>query len=156
MLKLLQVKEFTQETVTQEIAAEISAILAWNHLNESRYAGKFVINAGNPSLKLKSGNGGSSYHNENYDKDKYYKVTTGVEIQTPNNQTVRIWEDGRAIAFYNKDIHSDYEYLSRNKKTGTEYIKNRTPVDGANQARLINLYLEYGFYTIRHSGNILE
>ena len=146
-MKLIQIKEFNTETVTQEIAAEIGAILCWNHLNEDEYRKQVIIENAGPIGRAKDGNG-SIHPWDEARKELYFKEEDGVEIQNPCSTRIRIFKNGHAIGAYTANKYSEYDYLSRNRKTGKERLVDRE-VGHGNQLRLVQLYIDFGFFKVQ-------
>lgn len=147
-LKLVQIKEFNKETVTQEVAAQICSIVAWNHLKEKEYAGTFAIEQAEPYGKRKDGSG-STYPWRESESEDYIRTEHGVKIFVPATyHRVRIFEDGNLICKYVSNDYDDYETLRRNKKTGSVRVEDETYVNPNNQIRLMQCYIDLGFYTV--------
>lgn len=147
-MKLKQIKEFTVETVTEDFAAELCSLVAWSHLNEQRYKNQhpFTIVAGEPKGVLKTG-GGECYPWKPERANLYNKVETGVEIEISiTRQRARLWEDGRVHCYYKKESPSDWEYFSRHIPTGEERQLDNLNYP-ANPVELVQLYIDWGFFT---------
>lgn len=146
---LVQIKEFTAETVTQEIAAKICSLIAWNHLNEPRFAGTFQITQ---HLRYVNRNGpGKSYTFS--PTPGYTEEKEGIEIFIPTTaQRIRIWPDGDWYCTLDEDELAkhwtpEFEYISRHLKTGKETKMCRQQSGhGLNQLKVADLYLQLGFY----------
>jgi len=148
MKKLVQIKEFTNNTVTQEFAAQISAICIWNHYKDDEYKDKgFRIANGEPKGVVKGG-GGSKFPWKHGDDDSYIKTATGVEIYTSLEDRVRIFESGNVIASWRESDHGDYEYITRNKHTLQESHTSRSK-SFSNSIAVVQLYLDHGFFELQ-------
>ena len=146
-MKLKQIKEFTAFNITQDFAAQISALTIWNHYKDKDYKDRgFTVVDGTPKGVLKNG-GGSCYPWTDDCSDNYIKTATGVEITTCLNDTVRIYEDGRVYARWRENDHGEYDYITRNKKTGYE-MRSYKPVGISNEIAIVQLYLDHEFFTI--------
>lgn len=144
-MKLIQIKEFNSETVTQEIAAEIASLLCWNHFNEPEYIGKFKIEDAEPIGVLKGGGGSKSPWREG-DEKKYDKTSHGITIYNPHHSRIRIFRCGNAIGSYEKNC-GEYDTLRRHRPSGKERLI-RNEISHNNQVKLTQLYLDHGFYKI--------
>ena len=154
---LVQVKPFNSTTITQAVAAVIMSLVAWNHLNEERFANSFIIKQQYKDPEIKNGQRrGVMTRSED---EKMYpregEILTeedGVTIYSPTTeQTVRIWPDGDWTCTYRTDKgrakDSEYRYIVRNTKTGKEHEDIlRNSGHGLNQVKVIDLYLKLGFY----------
>lgn len=146
---IVQVKEFTAETVTQEIAAEICSLVAWNHLNESQFAGKLEITQQFKYVDKKGpGHAYTFLPTPGYTKEK-----DGIEIFSPiTAQRVTIWPDGDwSCVVDEKELVKywtpEFEYICRDIKTGKERpIIHRQSGHGLNQLKVADLYIRLGFY----------
>jgi len=146
-MKLKQIKEFTSLTISQEFAAQISALAVWNHYKDDEYKSRgFTLKNTSPKGVLKSG-GGSKSPWEDSDSDKYVKIATGVEITTCLNDTVRIFEDGNVISRWRENNIGKYDYITRNLNTGEE-SKSWHTITISNQVAIVQLYLDHGFFIV--------
>lgn len=147
---LVQTKPFNAETITQAIAAEIMSLVAWNHLNEERFANSFKITQEYRYVKDRRPNGATYTWSpaEGFEREDY-----GLTIFSPTTcQQVRIWTDGDWKCRLDRDelaktSPSEYEHIVRNIKTGKERVERFTDSgNGLNQVKMIELYLKLGFY----------
>jgi hypothetical protein len=156
--KLTQIKPFNKATVTQAIAAEIMSLVAWNHLNEERFANSFKITQHLKDTEIINGKrGGVMWRDEGEEiyprAGEILTEENGITIYSPTTcQEVRIFSDGdwtcRLITEeLNKIWPRQYENIVRNIKTGEERIEKR-PNSGhrLGQIKVIELYLKLGFY----------
>lgn len=145
-----QIKEFKSENITQEFAAELSALLVWNHYRDNEYKSRgFTVKDAEPIGVLKNGGGSCSPWRES-DSDRYIKTHNGVEITTCLNDTVRIFPDGNAFGRWRESDNAEYEYISRSRIDGTER-KLYNPVGLSNQVKIVQLYIDHGFFSIEVS-----
>jgi len=150
-MKLKQIKEFNKETVTNDIAFEIFAIAGcWNHYREEKHKSK-----GFEATEKFYGQGkgsrlhSDSWNNPNYTQEGYVRTYQGLWL-IPNKITAHQFsldKDGSVTCW---NIHKKGDLRGWSLETGYEYydefsMKLEYP---AHQIELLQLYLDYGFYTI--------
>ena len=148
-MKLVQIKEFSAETISVQMAAEIAALTCWNHLNEKDYVDRHTVENAEPKGVLKKGGGGRHPWVDDKHAHLYDKTATGVIIHTPVNSRVRVFEDGEINAYYSREKgESEYETITRHIPSGkeTQYLK---PCYPNRRIELMQLYLDNGFYTVQ-------
>ncbi len=145
-MKLKQIKEFNQSTVTQDFAAEMFALCVWNHYRDEKYKSKgFRIAAGTPIGVMK---GGSKSPWEDEDaKRGFIKTATGVKMYSALEDMVRIYQDGHVMAHWRENSYSEYDHITRNKETGEE-MPSFKAIPITQFPEIIQLYLDHGFFTI--------
>lgn len=141
---LIQKKEFNTKNITQKIAAEIMALVAWNHLREDRFANSFVITQEYQHINRDGpGTRTSSIGGEGFIREEH-----GVTLYSPTTkQYVRIWPDGDWKCYYKtNEIPSEYKYIIEGKNGYRREETQRDTGHGLNQVKLISLYIQLGFY----------
>lgn len=147
---LVQVKPFNSTTITQAVAAEIMSLVAWNHLNEERFANSFKITQEYRYVKDRRKNGATYTYSpsEGFEREDH-----GLTIFSPTtSQEVRIWPNGEYKCRLDreelkKNWPSEYEHIVRNVKTGHERRERFTDSGhGLNNIKVVDLYLKLGFY----------
>ena len=151
-MKLKQIKEFNKETVTNDIAFEIFAIVAWNHYKEEKYKSQgfeveeeFYGQSTRGTTQMHSTN----WNNPEYKLEGFERTFSGLKL-IPNC--------GTSHQFYlNKNgkidcwcVHNKGDIRGYNPETGFEYYDkfSKKREMQYNFLKLIQLYLDYGFYTI--------
>lgn len=148
---LVQVKPFTAETITRDIAAEIMALVAWNHLREDRF--KDSISIAQQYQYKKPSRYGGGYSISTRPGPGYTQELYGVLLYSSvTKQIVRIFPDGDYtctldVDALNKAWPPEYETVIRNTRTGKERIEKRPHSGhGLNQVKVVELYVKLGFY----------
>lgn len=148
-MKLVQIKEFTNDTVTQEFAAHMAALCIWNHYSDPKYKDKgFRIANGTP--KGVQGGGSTSPWKDGDEKRGYVKTATGVEIITSLEDKVRIFENGHVMANWRENDESEWDHISRHKSSGKEQPICRS-IAITKMPEITQLYLDHGFFTIKEN-----
>lgn len=155
-MKITLLKPFTSENITQDMAAELFALVGLQKMWKSPdVRAKGYIIKDEWWGKDINGNGGSfssKWYDPNYTEDKCIRthngvsITLGYELDREGKHMLRIWEDGRAIMYSSHkkgDVKSwsngEYEYY--NKYTSYhEYA--------CSAVKLMQFYLDNGFYTV--------
>lgn len=132
-MKIVQIKEITAETVTQEVAADIMAAIVWNHFNEGGY--EFVVKDAEPEGRLING-GGSCSSVEGIDLNRYRIAKTGVYIERPGNSGVRVFDSGAAIGYYLNDDGT----RARNTHMNTQF-------------KYVQTMINHGFFTVENEAD---
>ncbi len=151
---LKKIKDFNKTNITQEIAAELISIVAWNHLNEKRFANTFIIKQQYKDTEIIDGKRrGQMIRSEDQviypRKGEIITEENGVTIFSPTTlQTLRLFPDGDWTVTLDRSLlkTSEYEYISRHKETGKERIEYHTSSGhGLAQVKMISKYIELGF-----------
>lgn len=152
-MKLIQIKEFNKETVTNEIAYQIFAIAGnWKNYLKQEYIDKgFECEERwyGSSTDGRSSSYNNNWNTPNYTEKGYVRTFQGLTL-TPIKSTYHRFhlnKDG-GITCYN--VHEAGSLKSWNITTGEEFYEKfiMNLEYPANQIKLIQLYLDLGFYTI--------
>lgn len=121
---MTQIKPFTPETVTQEVAARIMSVLVWNHLSAPGYTESIEINDAGWIGRAPDG-GTISPWDDSLSERGYVKESHGVILVSPRTggHVCRLFSDGGALV--------------RDKIIGWP-----------GQVELVKLYVELGFYSL--------
>ena len=158
-MNLKQIKDFTSETITQELAAQLFAIVGLQKaFNKEKYKGTFTVEEEwkGRALNHNGGTYSDDWKDPNYTREGYERVRDGVTItcsEVPSHKC-RIWSNGRGqmYIFHKKgEIRSHYTGdSSRGIPPKTEYYEEFTSYHeySSDPIQLIQLYINNGFYTI--------
>ncbi len=159
-MKLIQIKEFNTQTLTPEIAYQIFAIAGlWGSYNsperiktgmevEERWFGKRNEGGG--------GNHQKAWNNPNFTLDGHTRTYVGLSLKPLCGTSHKFYLDksGKISCF---NIHQKGDFRSgytgdktRGIPAHTEYYDKFTinPEYSCDQIKLLQLYLDLGFYTI--------
>lgn len=151
-MKLVQIKEFRKDNLTNEFVFNLFAIAGlWNHYTEVKR-----IEKGYEVKEVWCGrNKGVSSHSEDWDNPEFQEGTLirtfdGLRLKPlcGTSHEFRLWSDGHINA-YNVNKKGDL------KSVGSEGIKyyeedSHKLEYPCNQIQLIQLYLAHKFYTIEN------
>lgn len=154
-MNLVQIKEFNEQTVTVDVARIIGTLICWSGLIQSKWT--FHIKDGEPVGRDKSG--GSMSWGERAEQLGYVKSPTGViiTIEELEYYDIRVYEDGRATCHFMED-EDHYDYFKKDKKSGnvTPWNRSPRPVGSSNQMKLVQYYLDAGFYSLKEVEKLKE
>jgi hypothetical protein len=152
-MKLKQIKEFNKETVTNEIAYKIFAVAGlWNAYSREEYISR-GFECEERWCGQRIGGGGSNHQaawsNPDFKQEGYERTFEGLTLKpidsTPHK--FHLNKDGR-VTVYN--VHEKGSWKGWSSKDGDEYYdKFEMNLEyHCNQIKLMQLYLDLGFYTV--------